>query len=287
MTFQFADRRCNAISATGEIIKLKQAAGVKPISAFLYRPARSAGDLPPLVAVHGISRKAKEQAELFSNLAEQTGRTIVAPRFGHKHWTNYQRITNSDRADLALIALLRWLDERGIASTRQFDLFGYSGGAQFAHRFAMLYPHKISKLSVAAAGWYCMPNDSAAHPYGLASETGKRVDWGARMRASLEAYLQLPISVFIGADDRLSDAAVRRTPALDAAQGTNRLERAQRYCEVLGHTAHARDITPNISLTTLPGCRHSFEQCVKIGGLDQLVLNPNPSSSHLTQGIAL
>lgn len=287
MTFQFAEKRRSAISITGSVVKLKQVAGVKPISAFLYRPTRSASDLPPLVAVHGISREAKEQAELFSDMAEKTGRTVIAPRFGREYWANYQRITNSDRADLALLGLLRWLEERGIASTGQIDLFGYSGGAQFSHRFAMLYPHKIARLNIAAAGWYCMPDDSAAHPYGLASSNQKRVDWGARMRASLDTYLRLPITVFVGAEDQLSDAAVRRKPCLDAAQGTNRLERAQRYFAALNRTATSRNIEPDIALRTLAGCRHSFAQCIKTGGLDRLVLDPTTNSHKLNQGIAL
>lgn len=288
MTFQFADMHCGAVSTTGKIIKLKQSAGVKPISAYIYRPSKPNAKLVPLVAVHGISREAEKQAQLFSNMAEATGRIVIAPSFGRKHWSGYQRITNTHRADLALLSLLRWLDERGIAVTRRFDLFGYSGGAQFAHRFAMLYPQKIDHLYLAAAGWYCMPSVTAEYPYGLAPQTNRRVDWGTRMRASLDAYLRLPVSVSIGAKDRFSDAAVRRTPALDKAQGTNRFERAARYCAAFERAAHEHSIVPDITLTTLPNCLHSFDQCVEVGGLDRLVFDtPTYPSTQITKGIAL
>lgn len=35
--------------------------------------------------------------------------------------------------------------------------------------FAMLYPQMVVRLNVAAAGWYCMPDARAIHPYGLAA----------------------------------------------------------------------------------------------------------------------
>ena len=39
-----------------------------------------------------------------------------------------------------------------LADANQFELAGYSGGAQFAHRFAMLYPQMVSRLTVSFGG---------------------------------------------------------------------------------------------------------------------------------------
>lgn len=242
------------------------------LGAWIYKPANLNPDAPTLVAIHGISRRAKQQIKLFADAAERTGQTIIAPLFGRRRWAHYQRINNKCRSDLALLGLLAQIEMQGIANTDKFDLFGYSGGAQFSHRFAMLYPRRINRLSIAAAGWYCMPDSNTAYPYGLAARPESTSKWGAHMLAGLDAYLRLPINIIIGVDDNISDKALRREPALDTAQGVNRLERARAYHAALSGLAHERALRSRISLTELPGCGHSFSQCIKTGGLDRLVL---------------
>ena len=57
----------------------------------IYAPSYGAEGLPVLVAVHGISHRAKEQARAFSAYAEQYGFVVVAPLFGRKNFPAYQR----------------------------------------------------------------------------------------------------------------------------------------------------------------------------------------------------
>lgn len=86
------------------------------------------------------------------------------------------------------------------------DVFGHSGGAQLAHRFAMLNPHRVERLSLAAAGWYCLPDASMAYPYGLGiDEDPASLRWARRHEQALSAYLSLPVQVFIGPEDSLRD----------------------------------------------------------------------------------
>ena len=51
------------------------------------------------------------------------------------------------------------------------DLVGFSGGAQFAHRFAMLYPGCVRRVVVAAAGWYTYIDPSRPFPLAAAPAT--------------------------------------------------------------------------------------------------------------------
>lgn len=253
-----------------------------------HRPARAAGQLaywtaiphqprgsqPPLVAVHGVQRGARDMAEAFGAAAAARGQVVIAPVFDKHAWPAYQRVVIGGRADLALIALLDEVAHEGIADTRRFRLFGYSGGAQFAHRFAMLYPHRIADLVAAAAGWYTMPSVDAPFPYGLATEAGRRLPWGPRFAAGLGAFLRLPITVLVGENDDVADRRTRSGPLLDARQGGHRLARARRWSAALTAAAQARRLPPSVDLHILPGCAHDFLDCARHGGLIEHAMTP-------------
>jgi pimeloyl-ACP methyl ester carboxylesterase len=216
----------------------------------------------PLVAIHGIGRGARELAETFAAQAAGHGRAVIAPLFDAGRWNGYQRAVAPRRADYALLGLLDELSAEGLVPAGRFDLAGYSGGAQFAHRFAMLYPHRLRRLSVCAAGWWTMPDD-AAFPYGLSG------DWGARLAAGLDRFLALDIRVSVGAADDRPDAATRSTPALDAAQGGDRVGRAGAWVAALRGEAARRGLPAlRLSLTLLPGAGHDFAACAAAGLTD-------------------
>ncbi len=241
--------------------------------AWLALPRRMAPDAEPLVAVHGIERGAAEQARLFADRAAALGRPVIAPLFAAQSYPGYQRVVERDRADLALLGLLDALAVEGLA-TRRFALFGFSGGAQFAHRFAWLYPHRITRLAVTAAGWYTFP-DAAAFPYGLGSNSRRRRDVGPNCRANLADFLALPIDVLVGSLDNVVDHNTRSGPAIDAQQGTDRLTRARRWTAALRHAAGALGHEPAVTLHVLEGCGHTFRQCIEQGDLARIVL-PTP-----------
>ncbi len=241
------------------------------LTCWISRPERPDPEAVPLVAVHGLHRGARLQASLLGELAAKSGRTVVAPMFTTDRWPQYQQVVRKGRADQALLRLLEDLQAFGFIAPGLFDLFGYSAGGQFAHRFAMLYPHKIRTLSIAAPGWYTFPDDQE-YPYGLSSN-GRFGRWGAAMAAGLDTFLGLGIRVFVGANDCEPDDNTRRSAHLDAQQGTNRMARARAWVDALSRTAQDQGRTPRISLTVLPGCGHSFEQCVRLGALDRFVLD--------------
>lgn len=225
----------------------------------------------PLVAIHGIRRGAKEQAALFGARGAALGRHVIAPLFDTDNWPTYQRLGRTRRADLALLRLLQQLqNERGVQHAR-VDLFGFSGGAQFAHRFAMLHPQRVGRLNVAAAGWYTFP-DAAAYPYGLGERSARPDNLGPQMRAALDDFLRLPIRVCVGVRDNAPGPTLRGGKAIDLQQGRDRRARASRWTETLAAAASARGIVPRIALSVLPGCGHSFRRCIAHGGLADLVL---------------
>ncbi|WP_421707746.1 alpha/beta fold hydrolase [Algihabitans sp.] len=254
----------------------RPARGRLGLPCWLVLPSRTAPDAVPLIAVHGIQRGAYEKASLLRERAEALGRPLIAPLFDRQTWPHYQQLVRKGRADLALLALLEELRMEGIWQTTQFDLFGHSGGAQFSHRFAMLYPHLVRRLIVGAAGWYTFP-DAAEFPLGLAARQDKRDDWGPKMEAGLNRFLRLPIQVYVGEHDCKPDENTRSGPAIDRQQGPDRLTRARRWSHAVREAAEARGLRPDIDLQVLRGCTHLFSDCVARGELTDLVL-PEPDA---------
>lgn len=244
-------------------------AGVLP--ARIIQPARP---LPvrPLVVLHGISRNASELVEIFLPEAERTGRRIIVPHFSEEEWPVFQRPTTSARPDQALLALLLQLalDDRSFDGP--VDLFGHSGGAQLAHRFAMFYPQKVRKLHLAAAGWYCLPDNSMPCPYGIgADSTSGSLTWARRYGQALPAYLRLPVRVYVGTLDTERNESLRQDPLLDRVQGQTRVARAETYVDRFRAAALARGILPDISLTRLPRVTHDVAKAARDSALIRLV----------------
>lgn len=252
-------------------LEFRRATHEGALACWLAIPEHVAPAARPLVAIHGIRRGADEQACLFATRAAALGRPVIAPLFDARHWPAYQRLGEESRADLALIDLLQRLRSERIAQDDRVDLFGFSAGAQFAHRFAMLHPHLIGRLNVTAAGWYTFP-DAAAYPYGLGDPAGRADDRGQRMRAVLDAFLGLPIDVAVGANDNVRDSNTRAGAAIDRQQGRDRRARAARWSEALAIAAAVRGIVPQVTFTVLSGCGHDFRTCIERGGLAEQVM---------------
>lgn len=237
------------------------------LTARVITPAGRSG-LSPLVVLHGISRNADELVDLFTPEAETSGRVVVVPHFSEPDWPHFQRPCRAARPDQALLAVLSHLAQGDAAFAGPVDIFGHSGGAQLAHRFAMLYPHRVGRLSLAAAGWYCLPDASMAYPYGLGvDEDPASLCWARRHEQALGAYLRLPVQVFVGLEDSLRDDTLRKTPRLDRLQGPTRIARARTYVAHFRKAAQAKGITPDITLTHLPGIGHDVTQAIRDAGL--------------------
>ena len=86
------------------------------------------------------------------------------------------------------------------------------------HRFIEFMPTHRARLAVAAnAGWYTMPDDTVAFPYGLEGSPRKEWELGHALASNLV--------ILLGSDDvDDQDDSLRRDSGSDA-QGMNRLDR--------------------------------------------------------------
>ncbi|QBF29772.1 hypothetical protein [Thalassococcus sp. S3] len=267
-------------AARGYKITRRPANGPYGLESWLVIPDHLDPEAVPHIAVHGIQRRASQQAELLAERATQMGRIVIAPLFDKQRWPKYQRVVIGKRADLALLRLISALKQDGLWSSKRFEISGFSGGAQFAHRFAMLYPNLISRLITCSAGWYTFPDD-ATYPYGLSPS--RSLPGG--LSDHLEAFLSLPIDVCVGDEDCVPTSFTRSGPEIDAQQGRHRLARAARWAGALRQIGRARGLETLIDFHALPDCGHQFATCVTRGGLDRILLADAPSA--LAQGPAL
>jgi pimeloyl-ACP methyl ester carboxylesterase len=216
------------------------------------------------VTVHGISRNAEEHAKLLADHAEKYGVVLLAPCFTAAHNDDYQRLGRAgrgSRADLVLDSMIEDVASSTGAVSDKVYLFGFSGGAQFVHRYTMAHPERVARAVVVAAGWYTFPDTETPYPYGI----GASPDLPGLTFDPAE-FLRVPIAVFVGEADLTSDN-LRRNAAVDRQQGLTRLERAQRWVAAMRRAAVDYDVEPRVSYESVAGIHHSFKQFVLEGGL--------------------
>lgn len=230
----------------------------------IYVPRPGAERAPVFVTVHGISRNVVEHATLFASCCEDAGAVLVAPYFPQGVWKDYQRLGRLGRGPRSDAALDRILDEVAWitgAATDRFYLHGFSGGAQFAHRYAMAHPHRIARAVIAAAGWYTFPDGRERFPYGI-----RRSRDLPDVRFDPEEFLQVPMTVLVG-DRDITDVDLRCTRRVTRQQGETRLARARSWVEAMHRAAREYRLEPLVTLETIPGGDHTFADLMVRGGL--------------------
>jgi poly(3-hydroxybutyrate) depolymerase len=243
----------------------------EPACLLALPPARSRGvdPLPLVISVHGVTRQPLEHAQVFAPLARARGWALLLPVFDEEVHGSYQQLVHprrGTRSDLALLALVERLARRHGLQAGGFGLFGYSGGAQFAHRFAMLHADRLGALALGAAGWYTWPDRQRPYPLGWQ-------DAEQRLGApDLECFLRLPMRLWVGERDDEPDRHFRDEPELSAWQGDGRRVRAERWAEAVQAAASQRGLTQAPAVHVVPRAGHSFTACQRRGHMCEEVM---------------
>jgi poly(3-hydroxybutyrate) depolymerase len=229
-------------------------AGPVPREYFYHFPAGLHAASPIIVSVHGISMNAAEHMVRMRSLAEATGAAIVAPCFRKKLYPRYQQLEDSQtgiRSDLALIDILADVRRRSGIRTRKIHITGFSGGAQFAHRFAFYHADMVASCVSCSAGWYTFPDPETAYPFGIADSQGPT---GMSVHAD---WRKVPHHVVVGSRDTAIEDALNMTAAVVEVQGVGRRTRARRWVRAMNR-GRARNGLPTVTLTELRGLTHDF-----------------------------
>jgi pimeloyl-ACP methyl ester carboxylesterase len=213
-----------------------------------------------LCCVHGVTSDPAEQIQALLPLASEHGIALMSPDFPRPEYKGYQRLASIEEPlgaarafHDAVLDALRRLDSAEVP----VDLMGFSGGAQFIHRYALVFPQRVRRLVVAAAGWYTYLRADEGFPGGVGPS-----ELLAGCEVDVDAFLRIPLRVMIGERDVEHDTQLRDSGALCIDQGAHRLERAVRWVEHLRQCARERRIESDVSLELLPGVGHSFREAM-------------------------
>lgn len=228
-----------------------------PMDYYYYLPAQGRQDGRVMVSVHGISRNAEEHLEGFAAQAESYGTVMIAPLFTKKHFPYYQRLGSSiheGRSDLAFDRVLQDAAEVFDIPIRELKIFGFSGGGQFAHRYALYYPRRVARLVLGAPGWYTYPDPSQDYPQGLRSS-----ELWPKLKFSPSQFLKIPTLVLVGENDDIRDNDLNTTRRIDAFQGFNRVERGERWVNAMRSLARAYQVPSDFRFELVPNASHAYE----------------------------
>lgn len=132
-------------------------------SVFLYLPDTQTTTQPAhiLVALHGINGSGEIFGSKLIEFARQNGLVLLAPTFKfEQNWQNPQIVAEEDSQFSAQLNLIMEELKRKIQPiplNNRLLLYGFSRGAQLAHRYALLYPEKTLGIAILSAGSYTLP----------------------------------------------------------------------------------------------------------------------------------
>jgi pimeloyl-ACP methyl ester carboxylesterase len=224
---------------------------------FLYVPSTFRAGGPMFVSLHGVNRNAAEHAFRFREEAERYGAVLVAPLFEKAFHGGYQQLVSrtGSRSDEALMRIADSVAASTGADGARLHLFGYSGGAQFVHRFAMLHPDRVAVAVIGAAGWYSFPDPSVPYPLGIgASEAFPDLAFDR------SAFANTRFVVLVGEKDSRRGKSLRADAEINARQGPDRLERGRRWAAAMAEVGRAHGGDEPARFVLIPNVGHSFSR---------------------------
>lgn len=216
-----------------------------------------------LVVLHDTLRNHHALRDAFVEYADRANAIVLAPLFpagigAPEDLDHYKYLRFGDvRYDEILLAMAAEVAARYGVDGARFSMFGFSGGAHFAHRFLYVHPERLAALVVGAPGSVTLPTDEYAWWPGLKdfeARFGRPVDWNA--------VRTVPTLLVVGADDvnpRGIVASADHPYWADGgnAAGGNRVERLRTL-----HAALAKR-QEHVTFEALPGVKHEIEPVVR------------------------
>ena len=246
----------------------------KSINVFYHIPKDVQNNSPILFLFHGAGRNASDIRDSWIAEANSKQFIIVAPEFSDQEFPggdaynlgnvfidgdNPSSQTLNPESDWTFSAIEPIFDEFKFKSDNNspnYNVFGFSAGAQFAHRFMMFKPNaSINKIVASAAGWYTVPDNDESFPYGFLNSPLEDI--------SLSNLFSKSFTIQIGTLDNNPNApALRRNPIVDQ-QGDNRFDRAFYMINISKDYAESLNLNFNWEIIETPGNAHNLEGAVE------------------------
>jgi predicted esterase len=198
-----------------------------PTSLVLDKP------VPVVLALHGAGSSGPRFAERIAACAERNGWVLVAPTLTYRSVMDAEQLRLDDQQDLPALRKLVQDVRASLAELPLADaefVYGFSRGAQLAHRLALLYPDRVAGVAAASAGTYTVPRTGTVgrplrFPFGVAD-----LERYGGHPFEPAALVGKPFWIGVGANDDVAEQVPR---AWDQLLGRTRLERATRFAQEL------------------------------------------------------
>ena len=232
----------------------------------LYVPANYNERAEPptlLVVLHDTLRNHHALRDAFTDYAERANEIVLAPLFpagigeandlDHYKYLRFRDI----HFDELLLAMTREVAMRYGVDGERFALFGFSGGAHFAHRFLYAHPGRLESLVVGSPGSVTLPNEDHAWWPGLkdfAVIFGRGVEWD-RVRT-------VPTYLVVGAEDVNPRGIINSEDHPNWVEGANAAgaNRVERLRTLHAQLSKRQD---EVTFEALAGVRHEIDPIVK------------------------
>ena len=249
-----------------------------PIPVWIVLPTKYSSNSKFILTMCGISRNAIGMASYWSTFAEDNNYVVAAPDFNANDWSgsSYSQgnIFSGANGSGTLNKKERWTFNIVSEIHRElytycglkdstYELWGFSGGAQFVHRFAMFQKDNlVSRYTAASAGFYSVPDLSVSFPWGM-----KHSAFNLNQKDIIE-YTKKNLVVMCGSEDTARDKEFKTDEKSDA-QGLNRLQRAKYFYN------SAKQINPDLKwkLIIIPAVAHEASK-MSIAGGNYILNNP-------------
>lgn len=254
----------------------------KPITVYYYIPIDfSTRKLPILFTMHGADRNAEYQIETWSEIAQDKGIIIIAPRFSKSDYPElryqfggvsatssyYSERPREEWTYNIIEELFDYIKSQTGNKSKTYNLWGHSAGSQFVHRMALyMKDARIGKIVASNAGSYTFPlpdgiknehNQVFGFPY---SAKGTNLS-----KEEITAYLGKDITIHLGTADLASskqdDPYFADEPGA-YAQGGTRYERGKNFYYASQELARQLECNFNWSLVEVEGVGHSSRKMV-------------------------
>ncbi|HLX24672.1 MAG TPA: hypothetical protein VKR38_15100 [Usitatibacter sp.] len=204
-----------------------------PMRVYTYRPRACDTTCPILIALHGATRKSSDMRDYWELIADRYKFMVITPEFIEEKYPGDAYALGGATGDQAanrekwVYATIEHLFDEMRDGQQSYVLFGYSAGAQVAHRLPFLRPNnRASAIVVANAGWYTSPEFRADK--GAGSFPQSLVGSGAT-EADVRKALSTRVVVMVGDNDNDPDAVDMGKSDGAAKQGASRLERGENF----------------------------------------------------------
>lgn len=242
----------------------------KPINVFYHIPANATSTTPILVVYHGSSRDGANSRNLLMDEANAFGFIVIVPEFSTRYFPGGDAFNlgnifedGDNPSPATLVAQEEWtfslidplfdyFKSRINSNVTQYDVFGFSGGAQFAHRHLIFKPNdKINRTVAASSGWYTVVDNTIDFPYGTKLSPEETTNYASLLEKSL--------TIMVGSDDDDPNSAGLRHNDFADAQGLNRVARANHFYAESLKLATDIGVASNWKLQILPDVNHNYE----------------------------